>query len=55
MAGRLEIQRLRRRAEEVLGARFDIATFHDIVLGSGALPLSVLAESVERWLAEQPS
>ena len=54
MAGRLEIQRLRRHAEEVLGERFSIAAFHDVVLGSGALPLSVLAAHVDDWLqAEQ--
>jgi uncharacterized protein (DUF885 family) len=44
MVGRLEIQRLRAAAERRLGERFDIRAFHDTLLGSGALPLTVLAE-----------
>jgi uncharacterized protein (DUF885 family) len=50
MVGRLEIQRIRADAEAALGRDFDIRGFHDAVLGSGALPLSVLAEVVERWV-----
>ncbi len=49
MSGRLEIERLRREAEAELGPRFDIKAFHDAVLGSGALPLSVLADVVHAW------
>ena len=49
MTGRLEIERLRREAEEALGSSFDIRGFHDAVLGSGALPLSVLADVVHAW------
>lgn len=52
MTGRLEIQRLRAVAEAALGDRFDVGAFHDTVLGSGALPLSVLAQVVEAWVAE---
>src|SRR3989475_6792919 len=37
--GRLEIRRLRALAEQTLGAKFDIKTFHDRVLGDGAVPL----------------
>ncbi len=48
--GQLEIRRLRAEAEAVLGASFDIRRFHDAVLGHGALPLSVLRESVARDL-----
>jgi uncharacterized protein (DUF885 family) len=51
MTGRLEIERLRREAETALGSRFDIKGFHDAVLGSGALPLSVLADVVHSWTA----
>ena len=40
-----------RPARTVLGARFDLRVFHDVVLGSGSLPLSVLEWKVERWLA----
>ena len=51
MVGRLEIERIRTAAEHALGSRFDIRSFHDVVLGSGALPLSVLAEVVDAWIA----
>jgi len=53
MVGRLEIQRIRAAAEQALGDRFDIRGFHDVVLGSGALPLSTLAEIVDSWVADQ--
>ncbi len=49
MIGRLEIQRIRREAEETLGARFDIKGFHDTVLGSGLMPLPVLDRVVRAW------
>jgi uncharacterized protein (DUF885 family) len=42
MIGRLEIQRMRREAEERQGDRFDVRRFHSAVLDSGALPLGVL-------------
>ncbi|GAB3587894.1 hypothetical protein GCM10027445_68460 [Amycolatopsis endophytica] len=50
MVGRLEIQRVRARAEGALGERFDIRAFHDLVLGGGALPLSVLEAVVDEWI-----
>jgi uncharacterized protein (DUF885 family) len=53
MIGRLEIVRLRRGAEARLGERFDIRQFHDVVLGGGMLPLSALADRVERWVARR--
>lgn len=43
MTGRLEIERLRITLENALGENFDLRKFHDEVLGSGALPLDVLA------------
>ncbi|MER5388923.1 DUF885 domain-containing protein [Saccharopolyspora sp. NPDC002686] len=49
MVGRLEIQRLRERAREALGAAFDLREFHDVVLGSGTLPLPVLDLVVADW------
>lgn len=49
MVGRLELVRLRRQTEDRLGGRFDLRAFHDLVLGTGGVPLSVLAEVVEGW------
>ncbi|GCB52700.1 DUF885 family protein [Streptomyces sp. NL15-2K] len=51
MIGRLEIQRLRARAERELGAAFDVRAFHDLVLGGGALPMAVLDDAVAAWTA----
>ena len=53
MIGRLEIQRMRREAEERLGSAFDIKGFHDTVLGSGLLPLPVLDRVVSEWVDGQ--
>ncbi len=50
MVGRLEIQRIRRDAEEALGGRFDIRAFHDTVLGHGGLSLGVLDGVVKDWV-----
>ena len=49
MIGRREILRLRQDARMALGGAFSIKGFHGVVLGSGAVPLTVLAENVERW------
>ena len=49
--GMLKIQELRRKAEAALGPRFDIRAFHDTILGGGALPLTMLEERVDRWVA----
>jgi uncharacterized protein (DUF885 family) len=48
--GQLEILRLRRRAEEAMGSRFDVRKFHDALLGDGALPLESLRGIIERHL-----
>jgi uncharacterized protein (DUF885 family) len=49
MIGRREILRLREQARQQLGSRFSIIDFHGTVLGSGAVPLSVLGDNVARW------
>lgn len=50
MTGRLEILRLRRFAADALGEAFSLKDFHDVVLGGGPLPLSVLEEVVRAWV-----
>ncbi len=49
--GELKIRALRREAEEALGPRFDIRSFHDAVLANGAVPLPVLEQQVRAWVA----
>jgi uncharacterized protein (DUF885 family) len=51
MVGRLEIQKMRAEAESRLGDRFDIRRFHDVVLGSGPMPLPTLNRLVKEWAA----
>ncbi len=49
--GMLEIQRLRKKAETALQEAFDIRQFHDVVIGSGPLPLPLLEGKINLWLA----
>ena len=51
--GQLKILQLRQRAEIELGDRFDIRAFHDELLGAGALPLDLLEQRMDRWMARQ--
>jgi uncharacterized protein (DUF885 family) len=53
MTGEIEIQRLRKQAEDKLGPKFDIRGFHDVILENGTVPLSVLDTIVDGWIASQ--
>lgn len=53
MAGRIRIEALRDRARLALGPRFDIAGFHRVVLGHGAVPLRTLERLVDAWIDER--
>ena len=49
--GALRIAALRSRAQAALGEQFSLPQFHQVVLGDGTLPLSLLQAKVERWIA----
>jgi uncharacterized protein (DUF885 family) len=51
--GALTIQRLRKKAETELGPKFDMRDFHAQVLMTGALPLTILEQKIDRWIAEK--
>jgi uncharacterized protein (DUF885 family) len=53
--GELKIKELRDRARQQLGDRFDIKEFHDVVLGSGSLPLDILERNVNSWISDKRS
>ena len=49
--GALKIAALRARARAALGEKFSLPQFHQVVLGDGTLPLSLLEAKVDRWIA----
>ncbi len=53
--GQLKILELRQKAQTALGPKFSLKGFHDVVLDSGALPMDVLEQQVDAWIAAQKS
>ncbi|MCL2915771.1 DUF885 domain-containing protein [Shewanella corallii] len=51
--GQLKILELRAHAEAELGDKFDIKAFHDQILTSGSLPMAVMEQKINRWIASQ--
>jgi uncharacterized protein (DUF885 family) len=49
--GQMKILELRDKSKQTLGPKFDIRQFHDVVLSTGAVPLSVLQQTVDRWMS----
>jgi len=51
--GESAILEARAKAEKALGPRFNVRAFHDTVLELGSVPLAVLAERIDRFIAEE--
>ncbi|MFN3932249.1 MAG: DUF885 domain-containing protein [Brevundimonas sp.] len=51
--GEIRLRAIRERAEQALGERFDVRRFHDALLVDGPLPLGLLDERMDRWIAEE--
>jgi len=51
MIGKLKIMELRDKAKAELGTAFDIRAFHDTILTSGPVPLSIMEENIGQWIA----
>ncbi|MCH1929816.1 DUF885 domain-containing protein [Shewanella sp. A25] len=53
--GELTIKRLRAKAEKALGEQFDIRAFHDAVLANGSVPMSILEQQIDDFIAAERS
>ena len=51
--GMLKILELREKSKKTLGDKFDLREFHDVVITNGALPLNILEELVDEWVASK--
>jgi uncharacterized protein (DUF885 family) len=52
-SGQMKISNLKATAKRQLGSKFNIRQFHDTVLANGAIPLSLLEEQVNAWIAQK--
>ncbi len=52
MIGKLKIMELRSRAQTQLGDKFTMGGFHDVILKSGPVPLSIMEERVDSWISK---
>lgn len=50
--GYLKLRELRAKAEKALGAKFDLRHFHDTVLSAGSVPLPVLEQRIDNFIAD---
>jgi len=50
--GEIKIVELRTRAEKALGEKFDVRSFHDAVLETGSVPLPVLEQHIDAYIAQ---
>ncbi|MBF4473327.1 DUF885 domain-containing protein [Flavobacterium sp. HJJ] len=50
--GQLKILELRKRAQDKMGAKFDIKKFHEKTLESGVMPLALLEKKIDSWINE---
>lgn len=50
--GEMTMRRVRTKAENALGDRFDIRKFHDVVLALGSVPLPVLEQRIDAFIAD---
>ena len=53
MVGQTRWVAIREKAKAALGDKFDLRGFHDTALSAGAMPISVLASVIDRWVATQ--
>ena len=51
--GEIRLREIRARAERELGPKFNVRTFHDALLTEGPLPLALLDQRMDAWIAEQ--
>ena len=51
--GQLAMLKMRKRAEDALGDKFNLRDFHELILMNGAMPLGILEETVDAWIEQK--